>query len=361
MKIIESSEILKSLTRTGSQKFWQVHICTNGNQYYTQSSYWQINKKGEKSIVQFSDPYLCTSKNINKKNETTPKDQAYLEFNAMIKKQRDKGYICDGETSKILPLPMLAQKFSERSHALKWPVYVQPKLNGQRMLYDGEKGWSRGGKLIIPEVIQHLQFCTNGWIIDGELLLPDNVLLQKTMSAIKKFNPDLSSKLLYFIYDVIDPNNIFVDRFNILKTFKLPKNVIITKTDIAHDIGEVMTFHNEVVKMGYEGTIVRNNNEGYEIGHRSNQLQKYKDFIDDEFQIVNVIEGDGRFKGSAIFTCKNKNGREFNCTPEGNMSYRQDLFKNKNKHIGKMLTIRFQELSKDNIPIFPVGVCIRDE
>ena len=87
---------------------------------------------------------------------------------------------------------------------------------------------------------------------------------------------------------------------------------------------------------------------------------KLKDFQDAEYRIVGIIDGDGSDRGLAIFQLDNGNGQIFNCRPEGSQENRADLFENRKKLIGKYLTVRFFELSKDNIPIFPVGVSVRD-
>lgn len=363
MKIVESSKPLVSKTRTGNDKFWQAHVVQDGTRWGTQTSFWQINKAGVKSVVQFSDFYESLPKNVGKANSTTAEEQARSEFQSMVKKQMDKGYAPEGEESGVLPLPMLAQKFSERGKKMQWPVYVQPKYNGMRMLYDGKKGWSRGGKEMIPEVIQHLHFDTNGIIVDGELLLKGNQLLQETMKAAKKYRPELSPQLEYVVYDIISDKP-FSERYKLLRsivTLHPNPSVKIAPTYLCEDIGDVMSFQKRFVANGFEGTICRDDSKGYEIGQRSNQLQKYKDFVDAEFLIVDVVEGDGRFKGAAIFVCKTKDGQQFNCTPEGDMTYRKELFTNRKKHIGKWLTIRYQELSNDKVPIFPVGVAIREK
>ena len=46
--------------------------------------------------------------------------------------------------------------------------------------------------------------------------------------------------------------------------------------------------------------------------------------------------------------------------PKGSVEKRQQMFKDLEKIIGKELTVRYQELSEDGIPIFPVGIVIRD-
>ena len=55
-----------------------------------------------------------------------------------------------------------------------------------------------------------------------------------------------------------------------------------------------------------------------------------------------------------IFKCIAKNGEEFDCTPEGTMEYKKELFRDRKKLIGKYLTVRYQTLMKRGVPIFPV-------
>ena len=368
MKIVHSTPILQATTRTGKGKFWQGHVSQDGNNWYNQASYWQLKNDGSTSAVQWSEPYLVEAKNVGRTNATTAEQQAYLEIERDFKKQKDKGYAEIGQEPEVLPLPMLAHKFSDRGHKVTWPAYAQPKLNGQRMLFDGEKGWSRGGKEIIPECIAHIMEelgqLPEGTILDGELILPGNPLLQKTMTAIKKFRPELSPTLVYWVYDIVDPSKAFSERFALLRSI-LPadrEHVKVTPTNTVENVAGVMSHHEDFVSAGFEGSMVRFDCGGYDIGHRNNQLQKVKDFVDSEFEVVDIVEGGGRFQGVAIFVCKATDTETFTCVPEGDMEYRRNLYANRNMILSttKYLTVRYQELSKDGVPIFPVGVSLRE-
>jgi len=90
-------------------------------------------------------------------------------------------------------------------------------------------------------------------------------------------------------------------------------------------------------------------------------LLKLKDFQDAEFRIVDVEEGKGSFRGKAIFVCETDEGYRFNCAPEGSMEHRAELYRTRKNHIGKWLTVRYQALTEDGAPQFPVGVDIREE
>ncbi len=257
---------------------------------------------------------------------------------------------------------MLAHKFTDHKGKVEFPVFVQPKLNGMRMLFDGEKGWSRGNKEIIPEVIQHLKFDTGGYTLDGELMLPDNQLLQESMKAIKKYRADLSPELIYHVYDIVDDTLSYEERAKIIWELwlKFPSNVKVVAMIKANDEIEVMKWHKSYTKDGYEGTMIRNPKMKYEIGKRSYSLLKLKDFVDAEYKIVDVVDGAGSDVGLAIFELETDAGNRFNCRPEGTQSSRAELFNARKELVGKFLTVRYQELSKDGIPIFPVGVSIRE-
>jgi DNA ligase-1 len=185
MKIIYSTPELEAVTSRGENKYWQGFVKSDGNQFFTQTIFWQktmsgISKKQESALV------AIVGKNIGRSNETTPEQQAKLEMNATEKKQRDKGYRKSGEENDSLLLPMLAHQWEKRKHSVNFPLYVQPKLDGCRCLSDGSKMWSRKGKEFIPEIYEHLLFDTHGLIVDGELMLPHlDFTFQETGSAIK--------------------------------------------------------------------------------------------------------------------------------------------------------------------------------
>ena len=46
--------------------------------------------------------------------------------------------------------------------------------------------------------------------------------------------------------------------------------------------------------------------------------------------------------------------------PQGNYDERKKQYKEGKKYIGKMLTVKYQELTNDHVPRFPVGLAIRD-
>ena len=119
MKIIFETPVLRD-----ESKFWKGQVVTHGKEIFKQTETWRLLKDGSESKRLLSKPYRVTGKNNGRSNATTPREQAISEVTSMMQKQIDKGYVEPGQKTKILPLPMLAHKFSDRSSGMKFPAYV---------------------------------------------------------------------------------------------------------------------------------------------------------------------------------------------------------------------------------------------
>lgn len=365
MQIIKESPVMEAASKKGLSKYWKKIAFKDGDRVYLQTEYWQATKDGGESVHQKSEPELVLGKNIGRANETTPEDQAVKQLDSEVLRQKDKGYVLPGEEASELPLPMLAQEFKKRQKKIKqYPVYVQPKLDGTRALHRAGVGfWSRKGKMYISQVVQHLDLGLGSTVtFDGELILPMGYTFQQTVSAIKKFDPELSPLLEYHIYDILDTGLDFSERYEILAGMldrvDNPRiKLVTTRQALA---GEIESHHAEFMEQGYEGTMVRTSYGVYLPNHRSDDLLKLKDFEDAEFEIVDVLEGTAKEVGHAIFVAKTAEGAQFNVRPRGTSEYRQGLWRDRQSLIGKFLTVRYQALTDGGVPRFPVGIAVRD-
>lgn len=371
-KVIDATPELQATNSSGRKKFWRGFVASQGDNgtvvHYTTS--WQELENGELSKKNRSEFTVVKGKNIGRSNETTPLDQALSELDSLMNKKMDEGYHEEGVESTILLLPMLAHKFTERGKSITYPCFLQPKLDGHRAVYDGSKFWTRKGKLHLPEVTKHLQFDTQGFLVDGELMLPPGFTFEETTSAIKKANKN-TPQLHYYIFDIVDNRGVigFGARLGILEEIfahqdAIPENVHLVKTIQCNDESEVSGWLSKALAMGYEGVMLRNDEGAYTPGQRSVNLQKLKDFVDDEFEIVDCVDGKGREAETILYVCKTATGAQFTVRPEGKVTDRKALW-----HAfcnwsydprGKMLTVRYQNLTEDGIPRFPVGVGVRD-
>ena len=136
----------------------------------------------------------------------------------------------------------------------------------------------------------------------------------------------------------------------------------LVKTELLKSIDNLDDNKKWVKENGYEGIMLRNADAIYKLGQRSTDLLKVKEFIDEEFEIVDGYENKGGQQGQCSLICKTKNGTTFNVKPEGTSEQREWYWNNLNNIIGRYLTVRFFSwtTSKNPVPRFPIGVCIRD-
>ena len=157
-------------------------------------------------------------------------------------------------------------------------------------------------------------------------------------------------------------NMSYQERYKYLQKFIKPSynNIKLVNTTLVKQ-DEIKNYYETFIKNGMEGIIIRDPNGKYENNKRSRYLKKYKEFDDDEFEIVDYIEGDGKYKGTVIWVVKNDNSQTFKVTPKGTLEYRKELYENGNSYIGKMLQVIYFGKSLDGIPRFPIGKCIRKD
>ena len=125
---------------------------------------------------------------------------------------------------------------------------------------------------------------------------------------------------------------------------------------------DLIEFHASNIEAGYEGTIVRIDNCEYE-NKRSKQLLKYKDFVDDEFEIVDYEEGTGGRVGTiGKFWVKIDKKKPYdiptrlNCCKsnvKGNFEFLREVWKNRKTYIGTEATIKYFGYTPDNKLRFP--------
>ena len=268
--------------------------------------------------------------------------------------------------------PMLAHRYNEKKGDIKFPCFVQPKLDGVRCVVVGNKLYSRNGNRfpVLPHIENELKlYNKNNLILDGELFT-DDINFEKIVGLVKKYKKSEedeknSLKIYLNVFDYIDSKLPFNKRLiNLNQFFEKNKNMKYikqVKTEECPQEKNIEEFLEKYTKEKYEGLIIRNKSGLYEENTRSVHLQKLKKFIDEEFEIIDYTTPDqGKEVGCVIWICKTKEGKQFSVRPSGNYQERKKLYREAKKYIGKMLTVRYQELTNGHVPRFPVGVTIRD-
>lgn len=310
--------------KNGRQRFTDIHVEDLGN--------------GTADIVKTSGLVGSEKTTVSRTNVKTGYEKALARAQTMWNNEKIK-------TTHVLP--MLANKWEERENYITTPFYVQPKLDGVRLLVSKDGCFSRTGKPV--KGVEHLsKGLKEGEWLDGECYDP-NMSFEDITSAFKT-NPKSLKFHVFDYFDINHPDLPFTER---VKRTNVENHLVKTK-------GDVKKWHDIFVKQGHEGVMVRSADSVYEVGKRSNYLLKYKEFQTEEYEIVGANTGHGRDANAVVWICKTKNGHEFTVRPEGTIESRENYYKEANKYMGKLLTVRFQNLTSLGVPRFPVGVAIRD-
>jgi ATP-dependent DNA ligase len=309
--------------KNGSERFTDIRVEDLGN--------------GTADIVKTTGVVGSEKVSVSRTNVKTGYEKALMRAQTMWNNEKTK-------CTQILP--MLANKWEDRQKYITEPFYVQPKLDGVRLLVSNKGCFSRTGKPV--HGVDHLaNGLKDGEYLDGECYAPNKTF--EEITSMFKMNPESLEFHVFDYFDMNRPNLTFEERMKhvTVDTFHVKKK------------SEIVGYHDMFVSQGHEGIMIRDAMSTYEIGKRSNYLLKYKAFQTEEYPIVDVKEGTGREKGTAIWICKTGE-QHFSVKPEGTLEKRREYLAEKEKYIGKQLTVRFQNLTAIGVPRFPVGVVVRD-
>lgn len=305
---------------------------------------------------------------------------------------------------------------AKKKKVITFPCLVQPKFDGLRCVsYITHSAvgaaaaevalQSRTGAFFtgLPHIAAALRpyLSQHPWmVIDGELYT-DQMPFEELAGLIKKkkiteADKARLTKVKYHVYDIYDKKNEnmpYSERLNVLASAvrrcgcvandtvtastaaarvlrsataaaeaaaEAAAVVILVRTEKVAALSDFRRLFSEFVEAGYEGIMLRNAAGVYRANYRSNDLQKYKEFMEEEYRIIGFKEGEGRDAGAVIWVCETADGKDFTVRPRGTMEQRREWFNDGEKYIGKNLTVVFQELTEDGKPRFPVGKCVRE-
>ncbi len=267
--------------------------------------------------------------------------------------------------------------------------YLQPKLNGHRMIWDGKKLWTRQAKEIVsvPGLISELEDLFPDIPLDGELYCHGMSFQEITKIGRRTVNIKDNKRLCMHIYDMPVKNLGFADRWYELttkygKTIQKSERLRLVETigPVEADESDLENPQNlNIFRKEYEGTMLRLANGPYKFGKRSSDLLKIKKFHDAEALITGVTQyqtfekifvpkntpgarkkSNGTYvkngKGTlhemmGALVCKLKNGSVFEIGSGFNHEERKQFWAN--PPIGQTVTFQYQEFSDGGIPIFP--------
>jgi DNA ligase-1 len=332
---------------------------------------------------------ICESKNVGKKHQTTPEQQAEAEATSKWKdKLKTGGYwedIKDIAKGYRFIHPMLAypliskqtkkkkdgtaySKTVDRTEYVKFPgLMVDRKYNGMRQVTSIAGPFSREGEPIlsaphIADIVAFLFVQHPKLVLDGELYNHDyrhtlNELISIVRkTSLKELTPELlaqsESIVRYYVYDAygftVDGVEITEDtpckkrRDALTKLLKNIKYIVPVPYFIANTMGEAKALYGQFIEDGYEGAILRNADSPYQH-ERTNDLIKLKPYEDMEVLILDVIDpGSGNWGGTGkTVRVRMTDGKEFNASMKGNRATVEKILLEKDKWIGQTVTMTY--------------------
>ena len=342
-------------------------------------------------------------------------EQVELQFNALVKGYKDKGYIeleneIDNYSSEELyklfgnapagtngvVKPMLAKQADKVTKTdifnKKW--IASRKIDGLRcIIYLGDDDKlhtsSRGATnydSAMFEILTHptlIKLFKNnkGLMLDGECYHHGYTLQQiNSIARTQKVAKDLEI-LQFYWYDIVDLNNPFKTRLAKMKSIaselKEYGSEISWEPDRIFKENELriqfvpqvevsgwdnmMKLHNEYVSEGWEGLVIRDPERPYKPNGRTNDMIKIKVYKDDCFKVVGKEAG---LRGSEdmVFIMQMPDGRTFKAKPFGDREQKQEYWINfEEKYNGHIGECKFFYYSDDGIPLQPAFKAFRDD
>ena len=260
---------------------------------------------------------------------------------------------------------MKAVPFEEKRLA-KWnpPYIVQPKFDGIRCrAVPIEKGsyilLSSEENIIysVPHVIEELDYSRNLNELDGELyshelfLEGGHELISSISSRTVNIHPR-HKEMQFHIFD-LKLAATQASRTTTLQNLGIRSPLVLSPYWICESLDDVKRTYDTVIKLGYEGIIIRHINAPYEE-KRSTWVMKFKPKKKDEYDIVGwneEISKDGVPKGRiGSLTMSSQEGDSFGVSAGLDDAEKARLWDIRDTLAGKRAVVHYQHLTNKKIP-----------
>ncbi len=262
---------------------------------------------------------------------------------------------------------------------VKAGVWVSPKFDGYRCLAVIRNGdvtlFSRNGSVYqnFPKIEKSLAGCfpKGNHVFDGEIMSDDFQSMQKTAFASKKRTT--VGDVRYHIFGIIPYEEWASQKFKMktndrignlkIKSKKFDNNLVLVDQIYTTSLDGVYGLEEEYVTIGYEGAMMLPNIPYY-LGKKTNKLLKFKTMLSQDCKVVGLYEGKEGTKYEGMmggFELTQENGKHCECGSGFSDEDREYMWENRNKVIGRIAEIKYQELTNDGIMRFPIFLRWRDD
>ena len=265
---------------------------------------------------------------------------------------------------------MLADDSKKHESKLKGQVFVEPKLDGVRVIAicDTKKDevvlMSRNGKELVnfPHINTQLYHLLGeldqSWVFDGEIMSAD---FQSLMKQIHRKGDAQTEDAILNLFDCM-PLHMFqqgecteplTKRKQWLESFDFGPNIRTIESvrfDLDKDYDKFMDYNRLCIDKGYEGIMIKPVNGVYEC-KRSSLWLKVKPFIEVSLKVVAVEEGTGRNQGKlgALIVEGTDDGKFIRTNVGSGLTDedREAFWKDTEKLIGQIVEVRADAVTQN--------------
>jgi DNA ligase 1 len=271
---------------------------------------------------------------------------------------------------------MLAHKWEDYGHRLRFPLIGQPKIDGVRLLA-GTECLSRNAKpLFVPEALSRELECLRQTFpqpLDGELYSPGRNF-NEISGVVRRLSArnEESWPIEYWVFDLVNPvvpdkvRQQWLDLEELNTRFSRIKRVACVELPCASALEQ---YFRETVAAGFEGIMLRDPEAFYEC-KRSPSLLKRKPWIRAWGIVLGAYEGKRALEGSLGGFRVWSDGESvcdirgtlpktspWECNAGGGKglthSLRRKVWLERDVWVGRRVLIKFQERNPTGVPRFP--------
>lgn len=260
--------------------------------------------------------------------------------------------------------------------------YVQPKLDGNRVVMIDGKAFSRNGKEyaacahIISEFKKYDRDFFKNWVVDGEMM--GNLGFDKSSGALRRDlgNGKSKAEFTYWVFDLIDRSEWerkqtrpLVERKRdasaLFAAQAFVNSKLVPTTQIVNPTHtQIMDSCDAFLLNGFEGAMFKDALSPY-VFKRGKNLLKVKRFKDADLMIVGFYEGKGKHRGRlGGINVSGKIG-DRQCDSEVGSGFsdalREEIWADKGHWIYAIVAVQYQDFTPDGSLRFPVFLTRRKD
>lgn len=242
--------------------------------------------------------------------------------------------------------PMKAMEFNGQD-VDGW--YEQAKLMGVRGILFNDVVISKLGNELAG--VSRNGWDSQGLVLDGEFYC-HGMSQQDIVSAVK-VPSGLTDRLDFYVFDIINFKDLQTTRMHALEMYtdSQPKRTKLVRPTTV--VGNPLKALDYWLKMGYEGVVFRHPHAAYHTGPQPTLL-KYKNFKEIDVKVCCRYEGEGKYKGMlGGFRCRTSLATYVNVGGGYSDEERQRWWDCKVEDLPIDISIKYQYLSPDNVPVHP--------